>query len=559
MNKIKIILIAAVFLSSCQKKLDTLVQDPNGPDLNTANVDLLLNTAQANFVGFYEAVQNIGGQLTRQQQWFGPLYNNGYAPSTFDGIWTTAYTGVIKHADKVIELAAKEKKFIQSGMAKIMKAYTYGTLVDYFGDIPFSEAGLGVENLNPKVDPGAAVYTGVLALLDEAIADLSKTDAVAGPINDLYYRGTIANWRTLAKTLKLKFLTQTRLVDKANVTTKVAALLTENDLIGTSAKDFEFRYGTNIDAPDTRAPHYSANYTAGRTAGEFIGNYFMWMVTAQKTGGAVSNIDPRRRYYFYRQRTNFAEVNIQTASCAFENIPGHYLSVPDQTPFCLVGGGYWGRDHGDASGIPPDGQLRTAWGIYPAGGQMDENQGTSVRLELGGRGAGISPIWLSFFTSFLKAEIALELGVAAAGDPRAMLEDGIRGSIAKVVGYPATIGVAVNPAVVPTAAAINNYVNNVLARYDAATDNNGRLEVIMSEYYIALWGNGVESYNNYRRTGKPSNMQRVKSTAAPGFFPRSNFYPSVYVDRNLNAPQQKNIGVAPNKVFWDNNSDIFVQ
>jgi hypothetical protein len=54
-------------------------------------------------------------------------------------------------------------------------------------------------------------------------------------------------------------------------------------------------------------------------------------------------------------------------------------------------------------------------------------------------------------------------------------------------------------------------------------------------------------------------MQPVKSTSTPGFFPRSNFYPSVYVNRNQNAPTQKNIGIAPNKVFWDNNADNFVK
>ena len=34
------------------------------------------------------------------------------------------------------------------------------------------------------------------------------------------------------------------------------------------------------------------------------------------------------------------------------------------------------------------------------------------------------------------------------------------------------------------------------------TTDGDRLNVIMKEYFIALWGNGIESYNNYRRTGK---------------------------------------------------------
>ena len=71
----------------------------------------------------------------------------------------------------------------------------------------------------------------------------------------------------------------------------------------------------------------------------------------------------------------------------------------------------------------------------------------------------------------------------------------------------------------------------------------------MKEYYIALWGNGIESYNNYRRTGKPSNMQPVLQTN-PGPFIRSFLYPSVYVNLNKNATQKSSTAV---QVFWDIN------
>jgi len=558
MNKFKLIIIATVFLSSCQKKLNSLLQSPNGPDLSTANVDLLLNTTQLRFASFYNTTNDFGAELTRQHQWYGPLYNNGYTPNSFDGIWTTAYSGVIKHANKVIELASNEKKYVQSGIAKVLKAYTFGTLVDYFGDVPYTEAALGAESLNPQADGGASVYTAIFTLLDSAIADFNKTGAGSAPTNDLFYSGSTTKWKKIAKTLKLKFYTQIRLVDNS-ATAKIQELLTENDLITATANDFEFKYGTNINSPDARHPNYASSYTSNRTSGGFIANYFMWTVVAQKSGGVVSSLDPRRRFYFYRQRTNFADVNEQTCSCAFENVPGHYPSVPDETPFCLVGAGYWGRDHGDNSGIPPDGQLRTAWGIYPAGGQMDENQGVSVNLSVGGKGAGISPIWLSFFTSFLEAEIALKLGITTAGTPRALLESGIRASIAKVIGFPTTIGVTVSSTYLPTTSAIDTYVTTVLNEYDAATTDDERLEVIMREYYIALWGNGVEAYNNYRRTGMPSNMQLTKTTSSPGYFPRSQYYPSVFINRNINAPEQKNIGTAPNKVFWDTNPDDFVK
>ncbi len=545
-------------ISSCNKKLDSLLTNPNNPSTETADVDLYLNRVQLSFTNFYTGASDFGGELTRQQEWYGPLYANGYSPNTFDGMWSTAYSSIIKNADAMIPLAQQQKKYIQSGIARTLKAYVLGTLVDDFGDVPFSEANLGVANTNPKADGGAAVYAAVHVLLDSAIADFSKTGAGTKPTNDLFYGGNAANWIKAVKSLKLKFYLQTRLVDNS-VGAKIQALLTENNLVNTEAQDFTFKYGTNLSAPDSRHPHYASNYTAGGSAGDFISNFFMWEVVAEKSGGSVSSLDPRRRFYFYRQRTNFAEVNAQTASCSVQAYPSHY---PAGTPFCLVGAGYWGRDHGDNSGTPPDGPLRTAWGIYPAGGEFDANQGTSVTLSRGGRGAGIDPIWLSSFTFFLEAEAALKMGITTLGTPRALLDKAIRASMAKVLAFPASISVTVPTANVPPATgsgSVDNYVTTVLTAYDNATTDDQRLNIIMKEYHIASWGNGIEPYNNYRRTGKPDNMQPAVTTPNPGLFMRSYYYPAVYTNRNLNAPAQKTPGTAANKVFWDNNPDNFIK
>jgi hypothetical protein len=49
------------------------------------------------------------------------------------------------------------------------------------------------------------------------------------------------------------------------------------------------------------------------------------------------------------------------------------------------------------------------------------------------------------------------------------------------------------------------------------------------------------------------------TTATPGLFARSLYYPSVFIDRNSANPGQKTFGTAANKVFWDNNPDNFIK
>ena len=544
------------FLGSCNKKLDSLLVDPNNPTPETADVDLYLNFIQLSFTGFYTTASDYGAQLSRQQVMFGPRYDNAYSAQSFDGMWSTAYASIARNTNAMIPLAQSQNKFIQSGIAKLLKAYTVATLVDDFGDVPLSETDLGAANSNPKLDDGAEVYADVFEMIESAIADLQAPSPAAVP-TDLFYNGSAAKWITFAKTLKL--LMQQRLVN-ASVESEIAALIGEGDLIDAAdgSEDFNFKYGTTNTAPDSRHPRYAFNYTS-TGAGEYINTYFMWAVCYEK--GFL--IDPRRRFYFYRQETNYGAVNDQTCACAFNTRPSFF---PEEMPYCLpapiVGGnGYWGRDHGDNSGIPPDDFLRTAWGIYPAGGEFDRNTGSGVTLEMGGKGAGIDPIWDASFTHFLKAEAAMafpSLGI----DARTELEEGMRASISKVINYGKSIGVDVAvlyPTFYPSQATIDTYVSTVLDLYDGAETEDDKMDVIMKEYYIAAWGNGVEPYNNLRRTGKPANIQWTAYSNEPGFFIRSFYYPAVFVERNLNAPDQKQLGQSAYKVFWDNNPDDFIK
>lgn len=543
------LLAVATIAGSCSK-FDSMLDNPNTPRPDAASADLYLIQAELAFAGFFNTASSFGMEVTRQIVMYGPRYDNAYQPQSFDGIWSNAYTSVLKHVNVLIPIADAQKKYVNLGMAKIMKAYTLMTLVDMFGKVPGAEANLGADNTNPAAQDGKDVYAMAIGLLDEAIADLGKLPGAYPGTQDLFYgaaNATGANrWKTLAKTLKLRAYVTTRLADPT-AKAKIDALLTENDLIDTQAEDFEFKYSTKQANPNSRHPRYNGNYSATGSAGDYIGTWFMWTLVAEK--GTGTNNDPRTRYFFYRQRANYANVNEQTSSCSIEPVPPHF---PAGMPFCLLISGYWGRDHGDNSGIPPDGNLRTTVGIYPYGGEFDASQGTSVALNRGGQGAGIQPIWLSTFTEFIKSEAALILGTA--GNPRTLLESGIRKSMTKVIGFPATVNVAPDPTLVPDQTRIDNYVNKVLALYDGAATNSAKMEVIMKEYYIALWGNGLDAWNNYRRTGKPGNMQPVKDPN-PGSFIRTMLYPSVYVNRNINAAP-KTVDV---QVFWDTNPAGFIK
>src|SRR5690606_3455531 len=126
---------------------------------------------------------------------------------------------------------------------------------------------------------------------------------------------------------------------------------------------------------------------------------------------------------------------------------------------------------------------------------------------------------------------------------RTALENGVRGSIDQVMNFrPNAIPAGAD---VPTQAEIDAYVAGVMAAYDGASGNEGKLDIVLREYYKALWGNGIEAYNNYRRTGYPSGLPA--SINQSGTFAHTMYYPSVHTTNNINAPQRPDLS---EKVWW---------
>ena len=205
--------------------------------------------------------------------------------------------------------------------------------------------------------------------------------------------------------------------------------------------------------------------------------------------------------------------------------------------------------------------LRTAWGVYPAGGLYDNDAGRGVSLGAGGGGAGIHPILTHSFVDFMLAESALTMGTT--GDPKTLLKSGIEKSMADVRAVALSTSEAGKIATFESAnnyvwaTEVKKYVDKVLADYDAAANDDAKLNIIATEYWIALYGNGVEAYNLYRRTGKPANQQPALE-ASPGGFIRSFYYPASFIARNSNATKiQKANMTLP--VFWDNNPAGFIK
>ena len=550
LNMKKIIIRFGYFLSilllvqACETLELDLTENPNALSPTQADATFFLNAIQVDFAFWVHRMGDPAGELTRINYMSGRTYKNVYDPDDWDREWRNAYKTIFEDIRLMNLLAEESGLSFHRAMGKVFQAYMLITLVDYFGDVPYSEALQGAEgNLNPVADSGVSVYQAAIDLLNSAITDFNAD----GPKpDDFYYGGDGSKWIKAANSIKKKALLNLGDFSGYNAIT---------NYISDSEDDFQFGWGSNPATPDTRHPLYgngrgdgteydsgSANYTS-TGGGEYMSN---WMMFKMLNGyGGIK--DPRMVYYFYRQVSETpgfdSAANEEVLECG---LPGYFVPQQlrnDDTPFCAPtnaasapASGYWGRDHGNDNGTPPDGFLRTIRGVYPAGGTFDEENFEGQVDGDGMGGAGITPIMLSSWMHFMNAEVMVSTG----GDPKSETLAGLTDSLNKTddLGGPEL-----------ESSVVETYVNAFSSDWDAQPSQADRLDLWATEFFIALTGNGIDAYNSYRRNGYPRDLQ-PNVEPDPGSFPVSMFYPANYTSNNSNATQKSDLSA---RVFWNAN------
>lgn len=519
MKKYIIILCCIVGFASCDEdtfSLD-LLDNPNNLTPSSANIDLVLNGVIQNAIGAESSLTGIAHDGVRYYAQFGAYAGqfSSFNEGSSIGVWAPAYN-CITNANLVIEIADAQSLPHHKGVAQTMKAIALMTLVDAFGDVVGDEAA-NVEFDAPSLQDDAEVYATAMGLLDEAVTNLGS--AQSSPLTDPIY-GDAGQWKKLANSMKIQALVNTRLVSPNPGA--INAIVASGDYISSNADDYELKYSTATAPVDSRSGLFTSNYLS--QASGYIANYFI-----DKLKNRFTVEDPRIRYYIYRQTLSDPMGTDDTCSGAGYD-------------FCYVGDGYWGRDHGDNTGIPADGLARSIVGVYPAGGAFDNGAAVPGPSSANSAGEGIEPLLLASQIDFMLAEAALTMGIT--GDALTYLKSGIQKSMDKVFSFAPGNN---------SQADIDTYIATVEGIYNASTTDAERLNVIMTELYLASWMSSKVMFNAYRRTGMPMDMQ--SPVVALGPFPRSLFLPTQETEANKNIEQKENLSV---QVFWDTNPSDFI-
>ena len=227
MKKILFILTISLIFLSCKKWLD-VNENPNSANSTVPKPEQRLPPLLAQFVDGYESAGTRAAFVSQQLAVTYAVNNNWNLTRWYSNAssanwpWQSWYVNTAVNIQPLIEAAEKVGAFHYVGAAKIIKAWGFIYLADFYGMLPYDEFD-DASTITPKFDDGSYIQEKALALLDEGIADLGKTQDVKAAslaVGDILNQGNVDNWVRLANGLKARIyihLSKTDSFDPAKV------------------------------------------------------------------------------------------------------------------------------------------------------------------------------------------------------------------------------------------------------------------------------------------------------------------------------------------------------
>lgn len=507
MKKIQLIVSLCLtfsLLSSCDKGFDQLNTNPTAAI--SLNPVFTFNNAIAS--SSYTS-ENLVFETAIVEQLFSP--NSGVlAGANFNqdnkarnaGLWQQYYRNVFRYVVDVINTTKSDPgRTNLYNMARIWKAYTAMVLTDTYGDIPYTQAGIGylTGNTSPKYDPQQSIYTDIISELAQAPAALDATKTIETA--DILYGGDVTKWKRFANSLLLRVGMRLVKVDPATAQKVVQQAIAANGgLVQSNADNCYVRGDLNYQNP------------VGSTVnGSEANNYYL---TKNFVDYLKSTNDPRLASIAVRY-VGAASGAQQTAARANRD-PAVQIGMP------------LGFDNGTIVAQAAKDGLASFY---------DYSQLDRTRL---GKLNSNCYILTYAQTQLLLAEAALRGWTT--GDPATYYNAGVTAHMQQMGDY--------DPASAIPASAITTYLQQ--NPYSAA---NG-LAVINTQYWVASFLNGPEGWANFRRTGLPAltpNPYPGKSITGD-FFRRLTYPDSEKSVNNANvqdAIKRQGPDTPDTRVWWD--------
>jgi len=503
MKKISIITIALSILmlaESCDKGFGDLNTNPNSSTSLDASL-LFTNAQYSNYNSLFEFEQTVVQQFINPFSGVTSAFNFNVLNQSFtQARWTNTYNGSVKLLAQIISQVkdAPERSNLYQE-ARIWRAYQFMTLVDTYGDVPYTEAGQAYLQgiINPKYDKQQDIYTDIVKELTEASAALNTSKDIVTA--DLFYGGNVAQWKKLGYSLLLRAGMRYTKVDPAKAQSIVQAAFA-GGVMQANSDNCMLKYTQQF-------PNVVSTGVSVLTNTYYLAEPF---ITRLK-----STNDPRLKFI----------------SAKYED-PGKAPSLVGDTTTANQFGLPLGYDAGTLPAAPG---FRGAVG---AGFNYSQ-----VNYAILGKVTTPQFFVTHAQTQFLLAEAAVRGWVS--GTASEYYNAGIRAAMSQMVAYDA--GAVINENTQ------TSYINSPAIAYNATN----ALNLINTQYWINSFNNGPESWANFRRSGFPALApNRYPGRQIKGDFIHRFNYPLNEASVNLDNYRAAvaSIGGSDDldtRIFWD--------
>lgn len=479
----------------------------------------------------------------------------GVRPAYFalDNEWDNTYL-TLTDIETLISEATADGDMIYVGIGQLLKAYLMAGAVDLWGDVPYTEATQlegGVVSAN--FDEQEAIYQDVLDLIDTAKENINSGEGLQPGQDDLIYSGDQEKWIRFANTFKLKLYNQIKTTSLFNQA-DFDALVNEDNFFQSIADDFEFEHTAARAPTDERNRLFQSAYLSTQFA-DYISPWFYEILQGWNPRIFTGIQDPRIPYYWVNQLED-GELPPDQGNAETGDPNADYWD--EDTGFFSIRFGSIGpdRDHSVENSA-------TYPGIFPAGGLYDEDTGYSIDAN---DGTGVAPHRMLTYDEYLYIEAELIHAGLMEGSAKDKLEEAMIASFQKVDEVVENSGTSQDVPTLSGSEEVEEYITAVLEQFEGASSEK-QLEIIMTQKWVSTFGDSLDQYTDYRRTGYPvladpegpSPEYQLDMGAFPlddgvtvqnNEFQRSLFWPQAELNLNQNAPPQKDAGNYT--IFWDN-------
>jgi hypothetical protein len=500
-------------LGSCDSGFEDLNKNPYG----VTKIDpalLLANGERTTHPGAWEGEQTIVQQFVNAFDLgatsgfnFNQDNNNFNMPK-----WNTNYENSVKLIVQAIELAKEQPERVNlMSMLRIWKAYVFMTLVDTYGDVPYSQAGRAYidGDFFPEYEDDALIYEDLYKEITSATASL---DAAADYVpEDLFY-GTsspqpsgsaavqVPKWRKLANSLLLRLGMRYSKINPG----KAEDIVAEAVAGGVMESNADDAYLV-----------FNAVYTNQLNAGPRNTNPYYYYLAEPFVDQLKSTDDPRGKYI----AGTYADPNLvltTTPDVTLANQFGFPVGYSQNTI----------DEHSDFRGA--------------AGSGFNYSQ-----LNFNVLGSATAPVFYITHsqTKLLMAEAAFHGWIG--GSAEQFYEDGVKAAMDQWSLYPNTPDIAITP----------QEQEDYLDHPDVVYNDTDALELINTQYWISNVANGAESFANFRRSGYPALSPNLYNENLSGGFARRMAYPDEESSENEQSYQAAAAAIGGDnlttRVFWD--------